>query len=104
MLKGLIDRAFVPGRTFDTRVPKGTLPRPMLLGRTARVILTSDTPGWFMRFMYNNALLYQLRRQILGFVGIKPTKISHFSGASDPKPEKVNQWIRNVENLATRGA
>ena len=35
-LKGLIDRSFLPGRTFDTK--SGKFPKPMLKGRTARVI------------------------------------------------------------------
>lgn len=95
-LKGLIDRAFLPGRAFDTRVPKGKMPKPMLMGRSARVILTSDTPGWIMRLMYRNALFRQLRTQVLGFVGLKPIRITHFSGASAPAPGRIDRWIGKV--------
>ncbi|MFT4639962.1 MAG: NAD(P)H dehydrogenase (quinone) [Verrucomicrobiales bacterium] len=84
-LKGMFDRAFLPGRVFDTRVMKGGMPSPLLKGRSARVLLTSDTPGWFLRIVYKNALFWQLRKQIFGFVGIKPAKIMHFSGAIHPK-------------------
>jgi NAD(P)H dehydrogenase (quinone) len=98
-LKGLIDRTFLPGRVFDTRVLKGGLPSPLLNGRSARLILTSDTPGWFMRFFYKNALFWQLRKQIFGFVGIKPARITHFSGASDPKPGFIDRWIERVRKI-----
>jgi NAD(P)H dehydrogenase (quinone) len=103
-LKGMIDRAFLPGRVFDTHVLKGGMPSPMLTGRSARVILTSDTPGWFMRFVYKNALFWQLRKQILGFVGIKPARITHFSGASHARPSVVDRWIERVRRIGATGA
>jgi NAD(P)H dehydrogenase (quinone) len=99
-LKGLFDRAFLPGRTFNTRETDWMgMPTPMLSGRTGRVIMTSDTPGWFMRWIYHNAMLRQLRDQILGFVGIKPARITYFAGASQPKPGRVEHWLDKVRSL-----
>lgn len=43
-LKGLIDRTFLPEWAFDTRNLKMGMPMPLLKGRTARAIVTSDTP------------------------------------------------------------
>jgi len=63
------------------------------------VIMTSDTPGWFMRWVYRNAMLRQLRDQILGFVGIKPARVTYFAGASQPKPGAVEGWIAKVRSL-----
>lgn len=104
-LKGLFDRALIPGRTFDTRETDWMgMPAPMLSGRTGRVFMTSDTPGWFMRWIYRNAMLRQLRDQILGFVGIKPARITHFSGASDPKPGSVEKWISEVQKYGAIAA
>ncbi|MEM7461832.1 MAG: NAD(P)H-dependent oxidoreductase [Pseudomonadota bacterium] len=104
-LKGLFDRALIPGRTFNTRETDWMgMPTPMLGGRTGRVFMTSDTPGWFMRWMYRNAMLRQLRDQILGFVGIKPARITHFSGASDPKPGNVEKWIAQVQKFGAIAA
>jgi NAD(P)H dehydrogenase (quinone) len=104
-LKGLFDRAFLPGRTFNTRETDWMgMPKPMLSGRTGRVIMTSDTPGWFMRWIYHNAMLCQLRDQILGFVGIKPARFTHFSGASHPKPGVVKRWIAEVQGYGAVAA
>ena len=76
-LRCLIDRIFIPGRTFDTRnLNYAGMPSPMLTGRTACAILTSDTPGWFMRIANRRALIWQLKGQILGFVGFKLVKFT----------------------------
>ena len=102
-LKGLIDRTFLPGTTFDTRVTDRLgLPAPLLTGRSARVIVTADTPGWFQRLRYRNALIHQLRGQILGFVGIRPARFTWFAGASHPGAGVVRRWARAVKGLGAR--
>ena len=102
-LKGLFDRAFLPGRAFDTRnLSKIGMPAPMLGGRTARVIVTSDTPRWFLWLRYGSAMIRQIRGQILGFVGIKPARVSYFAGASHPKPGQVDRWLDRIGGLGAR--
>lgn len=104
-LKGLFDRALLPGRAFDTRKKSLLgLPMPMLTGRSARVVITSDTPGWFMRLAYKNALIWQLRRQILEFVGLKPTRLTHLGPASEAKPEQVQRWVKQIQDLGAQAA
>ena len=98
-LKGLFDRALIPGRTFNTKVTKMGMPTPVLTGKTARVIMTSDTPLWFERLIYRRAIMHQLTKQILGFVGIKPTKYTYFSGATDAKSATVKKWGSAVSAL-----
>ncbi|WP_299423118.1 NAD(P)H-dependent oxidoreductase [uncultured Shimia sp.] len=104
-LKGLFDRALLPGRTFDTRnTTKLGLPAPLLTGRTGRVLLFSDTPGWFFRLMYRNAMIVQIQRQILEFVGIKPVKVTQFNGTSDPKQGAVDKWIKQAAEIGAQAA
>lgn len=103
-LKGLFDRALLPGRTFDTRNKKGPFPAPMLDGRTARVILTSDTADWFFNWIYHRALWIQLKHQILGFIGFKPARLTHFVGASHPETGKVEAWLGKVRYLGRQAA
>jgi putative NADPH-quinone reductase len=101
-LKGLIDRSFLPGRTIDTK--SGKYPKPMLTGRTARVIMTSDTPGWYFKLIYKSALQSQLKRQTLGYIGLNPTRFTHFSQSSHPKPGVVARWIEAVRGLGAQAA
>lgn len=103
-LKALFDRAFIPGRTFNTRVTRMGMPTPMLTGKTARVIMTSDTPLWFERLIYKRAIMHQITKQILGFVGIKPTRYTYFSGASKASAGAVNKWQRIVAQLGKSAA
>ncbi|NIZ60387.1 flavodoxin family protein [Sedimentitalea sp. CY04] len=102
-LKGVFDRALLPGRTFDTRnVSFMGLPRPMLKGKTARVLLTSDTPSIFLRLFYGNAVKKTISRQILGFVGITPTRFTSFAPATDANEAKVSKWINQAAGLGAK--
>ena len=104
-LKGLFDRVLLPGRAFDTRsTTRLGFPRPMLGGRTARVIVTADTPGWFQRLIYRQALQRQLRAQILGFVGIKPARYQWFAPASEAEGKTVDRWLGQVAELGRAAA
>ncbi|MEM8710799.1 MAG: NAD(P)H-dependent oxidoreductase [Planctomycetota bacterium] len=103
-LKGLLDRTLIPGVAFNPRKMRLGLPEPLLSGRSARVVVTSDTPRWWMRLAYKNALFWQLRRQVFGYVGIRPTRITHLSKASHAGPSVANRWIRNVAALGASAA
>jgi len=102
-LKGLIDRSLLPGRAFDPGKPDWYgLPRPMLTGKTARVLLTSDTPALFHRLFYGNAIMKIISRQIFGFVGIKPTRFSTYAPASRAADSHVNSWLSHATALGAK--
>lgn len=104
-LKGMLDRILLPGRAFDPRNPKRTgIPSPMLQGRTARVVVTLDTPGWFLRLIYGNAFIHQMRKQILGFIGFDPVRFTKLVGASHPKDGKVQGWTRQMQDIGAQAA
>ncbi|MFD1342182.1 NAD(P)H-dependent oxidoreductase [Litorisediminicola beolgyonensis] len=100
-LKALFDRAFLPGLAFDTRKTNWMgMPAPLLSGRTAQLIVTADTPGWFQRFAYQSAVQRATHRQILRFVGMRPRRSLWFSGASQANERQVSGWRRKVERAA----
>lgn len=104
-LKGLFDRALMPGRSFDTRNTNVFgLPAPMMTGKTARVLLTSDTPALFLWLFYGNAVKKFISRQILGFVGIKPTRFTTFAPATDASDSKVKSWLHQAGTLGRKAA
>ncbi len=104
-LKGLFDRVLLPGRAFDTRNTNFVgLPAPLLTGKTARVMLTSDTPALLLRLFYGNAVKKFLARQIFGFVGIKPARFTSFAPATKAGPDKAKLWLRTAEKLGARAA
>ncbi len=99
-LKGLFDRAFLPGFAF--RYAKGKpLPEKLLAGRTARVLITSDTPDWYLRTVYRNAWPNVLRRQILDFVGLMVTHLVTIGPMKGAKPNGNQKWSEAARKLVT---
>ncbi|MGJ8569746.1 MAG: NAD(P)H-dependent oxidoreductase [Hoeflea sp.] len=91
-LKGLFDRALLP--EFAFRYVEGkAMPEKLLAGRNARVIITSDTPGWFLRYVYGNGWVKILRRQILGFVGFGDLTIRIVGPVRGAKPGVVENGL-----------
>ena len=99
-LKGLFDRALLPGLAYDPRNPLRTgQPAPLLDGRSCRVLITGDTPGWVQRWIFGNALQRHLKAQILGFIGFKPVQISYFGGIKDAEPKTIEAYLKIAEQL-----
>lgn len=86
-LKALFDIGLQPGRAY-TYQPKSALPLGLLKGRSARLVVTSDTPGWFMALAYGNAHFKAAKNQILKFVGLSPVRLSHLFEMRTTTPEK----------------
>jgi putative NADPH-quinone reductase len=87
-LKGLIDRAFLPGIAFAYE-GDGHFPKKLFAGRTARVLITADTPPWYLWLGYRNGWLNVLRRQILDFVGLRVTHMKVVGPIRDATPERI---------------
>ena len=104
-LKGLFDRVLLPGRAFDPRNTSALgLPAPLLKGRSARVIITSDTPGWAFSLFYKLAMPRQIKNQILSFIGMKPVRTTLLAPASHPKPQTVARWLSKAKALGAKAA
>lgn len=98
-LKGLFDRVLLPGFAFQY-VEGKPLPEKLLAGRTARVLITTDTPGWFLRTVYRNAWPNVLRRQILDFVGLKVTRMVTVGPIRGARPGADAAWFAAARKLA----
>lgn len=99
-LKGLIDRAFLP--SFAFKFKEGSpFQEKLLKGRTAHVLLTMDAPGFWYRWILGRPWSNTLRRQILGFVGFKPVRISIFGGIHDSKPALRSAYLDKARRLGT---
>ncbi len=103
-LKGLFDRAFLPGNSFDPRHKRTGLSRPRLAGRMARVLMAADTPAWAMRAVHGRAFQKQMSRQILGFYGIKPTWFSHIAPVEMATDATIAGWVAKVAGPGRNGA
>ena len=92
LMKGFFDRVFLPGFAFKYR-EGSTLWDKLLTGRTAHLIVTMDTPRWHYRWVWHRPGHNQMRRTILGFCGIKVTKLSEFAPIKGSSQEQRDKWI-----------
>ena len=97
LLKGFIDRVFLPGIMF--RFKDGApLPEQFMKGKSARVIVTTDSPNWYYRFIIGNPIEKLFKRAILGFCGVHPVTVSFFNEVRKAGNEKKKIWTQQVEN------
>ena len=97
-LKGLFDRAFVPGFAFQYR-DNSPMWDKLLTGKSARMIVTMDTPSWYYSLFYKNAGHNAVKVGVLEFSGFKPVKVSSFSPIKSSKDAKRLKWLKEVEQL-----
>jgi putative NADPH-quinone reductase len=98
LLKGFIDRVFLPRYAFQYR-ENSLLWDKLLSGRSARLIVTMDTPKWYYALMYRNPGHNSMKKGILEFCGIKPVHISTFSPVKTASEGRRKQWIAQVRKL-----
>ncbi len=98
LLKGFIDRVFVPGFAFKYR-KDSPLWDKLLVEKTARLIVTMDTPKWYYFSININAGHNAMKIGILEFCGIKPVKITSFAPVKSSDEVKRKKWLAKVEGL-----
>lgn len=105
LLKGLFDRAWLPGSAFryiKTKNGHRTIFWHRLFrGKTARIIMTSGTAPWLVRFLPGNVNA-QLRWGILWFAGFS-VRTTWFGPAEDPAHGRKERWISKVRSLGVNG-
>ena len=101
LLKGLFDRAWLPGTAFryiKMKSGKHTIFWHRLMrGKTARIIVTSGTAPWLVRLLPGNANA-QLKWGILWFAGFK-ARTTWFGPAENIPEPRRQRWLGEVERL-----
>ena len=92
LLKGFIDRVFLPGFAFKFRDGSAMWDR-LLSDRSAHLLVTMDTPQWYYKFVYRMPGHNQMKRTILKFCGIKPVKVSSFGPVKNATLQKREKWL-----------
>lgn len=98
IMKGFIDRLFLPGIAFKYREGSVWWDK-LLVGKTARIITTIDQPAWYYQWIYGNPSVNQLKKSILEFCGVKPVKVSYFGIVKTSDLNKRKKWLKQVERL-----
>jgi putative NADPH-quinone reductase len=96
-LKGIFDRTLLPNFAFKYE-GSALQPKPLFKGKSARLILTMDTPEEFVKEQAQ-PVLEQLDRFTLQFCGISPVQVNLFGSVVMADENTVNDWIETVRTL-----
>lgn len=103
VLKGFIDRVFLPGFAFKKR-PNSLWWDKLLKGRTARIISTMDQPAWYYWLIYKMPSTNAIKKLTLEFCGIKPVKVSSIGPLKNSKESFRTKWLERIEGLGRKMA
>lgn len=99
LLKGFLDRVFLPGFAFQYRA--GALfPDQLLKGRTAHLLVTMDTPPWYFRWAYRMPGVHQMRRTTLGLCGVRTLAVAAFGPLVGSGGPQRDRWLERARALA----
>lgn len=105
LLKGLFDRAWLPGSAFryiKTKTGKRTIFWERLFrGKTARVLTTSGSPPLMVRFLPGTGAA-QLRWGILWFAGFS-VRQSWFGPSENVPEDRKARWVGYARGLGKDG-
>ena len=98
ILKGFIDRVFLPGFAFQKRENSVWWDK-FLTNKTARVISTLDQPDWYYKWINKQPSHMAIKKLTLNFVGVKKVKFTTIGPLRLSKESFRKKWLQNVEKL-----
>lgn len=98
VLKGFLEQVLRPGFAFAYG-ENGSGPAPLLKGRTGRIVVTMGMPSLFFRLWFLSAGAMVLKRNILQFVGISPTRLSVLGNVEGAGEAQHAAWLAQMRAL-----
>jgi len=101
LLKAFIERVFQQGfaMRFHANSPWWD---KLLTGKSARLIVTMNTPPLIYRLVFHQPGHHTMKRSILGFCGVKPVRISEIGPLRNASPARRDHWLGKVRELGRR--
>lgn len=96
MMKGLVDRLFLPGWAF--KFEGKALPTGLMAGKSTRYVTTMDSPSLWYRLGHHDALAGSFGRGTLSFCGFAPVRRTLVFGAKDLDAAKQAKWLAQLES------
>jgi putative NADPH-quinone reductase len=101
LLKGFLEQVARPG--FALSAMGEGLPKKLLGGRSARVIVTMGMPALVYRWYFRAHSVKALERNILGFVGFAPVRETLVGSVEGMSSTQVEDWLRKMHALGKAG-
>jgi NAD(P)H dehydrogenase (quinone) len=101
MLKGFIDRTFLPGFAFQKRENSVWWDK-LLTNKTAHIISTLDQPAWYYWLINGRPTYYAMKKMTLEFCGITPVKTTTIGPLRLSKEAFRLDWLAKMERLGLK--
>lgn len=103
VMKGFFDRVFLPGFVIKYR-DNSPLWDKLLKGKSAQLIVTSDTPRLYNILVYRESGHRIMKSNILKFTGVSPVRVTEISPIRKSTDEFRQKWLGKVMEMGMRQA
>lgn len=99
IFKGFLERALQPDLVGPAK--EGRFVQP-LAGKSGRIVVTMGMPGFVYRWYFGAHALNMLKRNILGFLGVKPIRSTIYGRVEAVGEARRKAWLAEVEAMGRR--
>jgi putative NADPH-quinone reductase len=103
LTKAFLEQLLRPGFAREVK-PDGAMGRPLLTGRSARIVVPMAMPAWAYRWYFGAHSLRSLERNVLRFVGIGPIRRTLIGSVENLSDAKRKAWLAELAGLGRRAA
>lgn len=100
LLKAFLEQVFRPG--FAMAYEAGRMPKKLLTGKSARIVVTMGMPAFIYRWYFGAHGVKSLKRSILKFAGITPIR-NTLIGMEGGDEAKRARWLDKMRSLGRQG-
>jgi putative NADPH-quinone reductase len=100
LFKGFLEQIARPGFAFAADRP---LAKKLLVGRSARVVVTMGMHSLLYRLYFRAHSIKSLKRNVLSLVGFKPVRQTLIGMVEHVQPDKVSDWALKMEGMGREG-
>jgi len=102
LLKAFFEQVFRPGFAFQYQ-ESGGMAKKLLTGKSSRIVVTMGMPAFVYRWFFFAHSLKSLERNILGFSGIGPIKVSLIGSIEGMSEKQRLGWLDEMRGLGEAG-
>lgn len=101
LLKAFIEQTFRPGFALAYGGRTG-FPKPLLRGKSARIVITMGMPAVFYRWYFGAHALKGLEKSVLGFAGVRPIREKLIGGVGEVSEKRRRRWVESMDSVAAQ--
>ena len=102
LAKGFFEQALRPGFAIGTAAA-GRMPKKLLKGRSARVVVTMGMPAFFYRLYYRSHSVKSFKRNVLEFCGVSPVRTSLVGTVEGASRGAHELWLAKMHTFGRAG-